>query len=181
VPYGAVQIKSPLYKSWKAHTDSKNSLSLFLEKVPDARDCEDVSIPLHYCACKEFTDIPLLEAQQMPAISTLIQVLSTQLGIHYINSMIKDDGAEDICMLLSYKALLKASVQILTTEEWKFSRNFKVRISVNENEKVKLDIIGLMVSTEESDRLRSGTLIANTTFEIENGDKIHALIQVKSI
>lgn len=49
--------QSPEYQYWD--TVSPHALSLFLDKVPNSRNCEDVDIPPYFCSCLVFHGIPM--------------------------------------------------------------------------------------------------------------------------
>ena len=57
IPYGNIDISSDTYENFKSESISNNSLSLFLEKIPDNRLCDDVKIPKSYCSCRNYENI----------------------------------------------------------------------------------------------------------------------------
>jgi len=175
VPYGRLDPSSPLYQAWKRRSDSPNAISLFLEDVPDDRDCEDLNIPLHYCSCKEFLEIPKTEAVKMPAIMTL-----AQLGVAYINAGIDRDEVGDICAHLTVLDVLKAGYQLSVRDLSSLSRSFKVRVSVKESENAKFDIVGMLVPAEDY-RRRSQTAAAESTFVTDKGEELKVIITVTEV
>lgn len=174
VPYGRLEPDSPLYKAWKLRTDSPKAISLFLEEVPDGRNCEDVGIPLHYCSCKEFLEIPKSDAIKMPAILML-----AQLGVSHINSIIAKDSAGDICAYLTVLDVLKAGYQLSTSDSFSLSRSFKVRITVKESEHAKFDLVGMMVPEEDYRNTKEAH--AKSTFVTEKGDERRVVVILKEV
>lgn len=162
-PYGQLRANSSLYTVWKQRSDSSLALSVFLEPVPDSRGCEDVDIPVHYCSCLDFVEIPLVQARDMTPIKDLVQ-----LSIRYLNSVLKREDAGDICYSLSLEAIFKVFVQVLKGGE-AGSRNFKVRFGVNEGRETRFEAIGLLASAQELASLQNSEPLVNTTFTASDG------------
>ena len=51
LPYGNMEVYSESYKKLKNDSASSHAVSLFLEKVPDNRSCDDMKITKIYCFC----------------------------------------------------------------------------------------------------------------------------------
>ena len=43
------------YKHWE--TGNIHSVSLFLEKIPNDRTCDDLSIPTYFCSCLRYYNV----------------------------------------------------------------------------------------------------------------------------
>ena len=56
-PYGNFDINSETYKRFKSNSISDKSISVFLEKIPDNRVCEDVKIRKAFCTCRTFEPV----------------------------------------------------------------------------------------------------------------------------
>jgi hypothetical protein len=61
LPYGNIDINSDTYLKFKGDTDSKNAVSLLLEKIPDDRQCSDVNIENDNCICRTYENTTLAE------------------------------------------------------------------------------------------------------------------------
>ena len=44
------------YRGWNRETGT-NPVSLFLEKIPNTRSCDDINIPPYFCACLKYYDV----------------------------------------------------------------------------------------------------------------------------
>ncbi|OMJ90004.1 hypothetical protein SteCoe_7678 [Stentor coeruleus] len=75
-PYGNLPIDSQAYKDIKSSTPSDKALSLFLEKIPNERTCEDLLIPSHYCQCRDFEPLDInseiIQKLAIPLINSTI-------------------------------------------------------------------------------------------------------------
>jgi len=174
-PYGQLHPNSSLYAVWKQRSDSPHAVSVFLESVPDSRGCEDVDIPVHYCSCLDFVEIPLVHAKDMTTIKDLVQ-----LSLRYLNSVVKREDAGEICYSLSLEAVLKVFVQMVKGGEVG-SRNFKVRFGVNEGRGTRFETIGFLAPAEELAALQSSQPLVNTTFTAADGSSVPMQLQLREV
>jgi len=137
-PYGLLPMDSYLYYKWKNQTDSSKAVSLLLEKVPESRTCEDLSIPSSLCSCQSYVSIPLEEAVSHEPIQHLVA-----LGFEHINA----EAQEPVCKTLTFKELLEAEVKYL--KEKTGNRNFRLKVNTQEDPKAMFEVHGLMAVSQE--------------------------------
>jgi len=173
VPYGQLHIDSPVYQAWKRQTDSSSSLSVLLEPVPDTRTCADLDIPMYYCTCVSFTELPA--EQQLDPVQDL-----ARLGVRFLNAVRREEGSEDLCRRLTLGEVLKAGVQVIG-EGGSWMRNFKVRITVKESKNARFEVIGLMADKEELTRMKENRPTVPTTFRTAEGQEVSLLLQLQEV
>ena len=128
VPYGRLLADSVLYQTWKNKTETPHAVSLLLERIPNTRTCADMHIPLYYCSCLSFNEVP---ASSMNFTGLL------SLPLNYINTHIESTSSEALCHPLSLKKLLKV-FELKTSIT---SSYFKIRFSVEESSKAVFDAV----------------------------------------
>jgi hypothetical protein len=146
VPYGKLEKDSDLYNTWKQRSDSNKAISLFMEKVPDGRNCEDMNIPVYYCTCLDYIVLPIEIAKSSEPVASLVK-----LGIDSINNSIELDKATDFCMKVSLKEILKVEEKQFKEDEFG-NRNYKIKFTVNEHPSAIFDMLGFMSNYEEFNR-----------------------------
>ena len=131
VPYGRLLPDSDLYETWKRKSETPHAVSLLLEEIPDSRTCADVHIPLHYCSCLSFSELPTA-----PVFSPVPELVS--LALHSIRLEIKQTKAEFLCPFPTLNEISKILEQQIDSN----STNYKIRFTTNESSKAKFDLIG---------------------------------------
>ena len=116
IPYGNLQTSSMIYEQFKIDSMSHNAVSLFLEKIPDNRTCNDVNIPIQYCSCRNYENIVSINIKQ--ASLTIIQTT-----IDSINSWL---NLQSECNSITIDKILSAESIIL--KKTKDSESFQVRV-----------------------------------------------------
>ena len=129
-PYGVLSKNSELYSAWKGHTDSQKAVSVFLEKIPHNRSCEDVDIPSFLCTCELLEPVPIDQAVKEKPIQDLIA-----LGIEHINNSVEPSNG--ICTAVSFSEVLEAKAKKAS------STNYRIRVSVNEDSKAVFELHGI--------------------------------------
>ena len=128
VPYGRLLPDSALYQTWKRKSETPHAVSLLLEEIPDIRTCADVHIPLYYCSCLSFSEVP---------VSTWNFSQLVDVPIRYMNTHISATHSNELCHALSSNQILKVLEQVNDP----ISRYYKVRFSINESQNAIFDAV----------------------------------------
>ncbi|CAG9322489.1 unnamed protein product [Blepharisma stoltei] len=123
--YGKIAENSDIYKNWKKRTGVKDAVSLFLEKISDNRNCEDVGIPAYWCKCSKF------KAIEIDKISGLAEHIANE-GIKTVNRKVWKDKSHEYCSQITLGDILSIEQEIVSHNEI-FNRTYKVKISINES------------------------------------------------
>ena len=172
VPYGRISPDSEVYKAWKNVTDSKEAVSVMLEKVKEDRSCKDVDIPLYYCTCMSFTEIHHVDT------TGPIHDLAL-LAIRYLNAIRRTEGSEELCRHLSLGEVVKAGVQLIGG---RYTRNYKARITLKESKNAKFEVIGLMTDREGLESIGlEDRLTVPTVYVTEEGERVELWMQLQEV
>ena len=175
IPYGNIDISSETYENFKSESISNNSISLFLEKIPDNRVCEDVTIPKAYCSCRNYENITS-EVVKLAALTVLNQT------IEKINSSILKK--KNSCKSIQVKEIINIESFILRYDKVFNSLQIKIIIKISDFPYIRLQFIIYaaedLVFREMISRKKINTPIHHFEYFIEN-IKFLLKIQVFSV
>lgn len=177
VPYGKLSINSPVYEAWKQQTDANSSLSLLLEHVPDTRTCQDLDIPMYYCTCMSFMDIPPQQLLFAP-----VQDLA-KLGVRFLNAVRRNEDSGELCRKITLGEVVKAGMQQIG-ERGSWMRNYKVRITIKESKNARFEVIGLLANKEELSKMgltQEDRPTISTSFLSPDGQEVPLLLQLQEV
>uniref|UniRef100_A0A7S3I9M7 Uncharacterized protein n=1 Tax=Fabrea salina TaxID=342563 RepID=A0A7S3I9M7_9CILI len=117
-------------------------ISLFLEKVPNNRTCEDVKIPSFWCSCLKMQEVK--ETEYPEFIYKIAQEVVYQIN-EETNSP-KTSPYSHICQKLSLKEITK--LQVLATKE----EYYKMQFTVNESDSALFETVVLVTSKKYNAR-----------------------------
>ena len=130
-PYGNLDISSDTYKAFKNESLSMNAASLFLEKIPDNRMCEDVNIEKSICSCISYdkmTSEVVKETSKMALNKT----------IELINASLKEKA---LCNKITIKNVLSLEEFILKEDETRVSYQIRLNFTIIELPNIRFEAI----------------------------------------
>jgi hypothetical protein len=131
---GKISRESQEYQEIKRKTSEKYKvISLFMEKAPNNRTCEDVGVPAFWCSCLKFVEVKERFDQVVFKITqALIDSINEEAFRHRGNNL----GA--VCKKLNLKKIVK--VWVLTTDE----EFYKIQFEVREKEGVLFESVAVL-------------------------------------
>ena len=167
LPYGNIDTQSNTYKTLINDADSINSVSFFLEKIPENRTCEDINIQKDACSCSTIKELEYIVLK-----SGVLE--SIQLLMIKINEFM-DISNEINCNTITIKEMISPEQIILSEINDEYNLN-NIIMTIKEIQDTRLEFI--LSASEVKDFGSTMSLIPNRTIKIQNK---HINIQVKSI
>lgn len=150
-PYETLNKDSSSYVSYKNSVPTNNAVSVFLEKIPNNRQCKDINIDSLYCLCRDYEPID----NTSPLVTkTLTDLLKTTLA--HINSNILKTSA---CKKLTLNTVLRSSELRLKQSYEGGDRHLKLLFSIKEDENARIEI--QFYAAEEKDLKKSKKAFPN--------------------
>lgn len=145
-PYENLAKDSAAYQSYKNSVPTNNAVSVFLEKIPNNRQCADVNIDPLYCLCRDYAPIDISSQLVTNTLTTLAKDT-----LYYINGNLINDK---ICKRLSLNTVLYASELILKKLNEGGNRHFKLIFSIEEDKNTQIEIKFYAAEQQEIKRLK---------------------------
>ena len=174
IPYGNLELGSETYEKFQNDSVSNKGVSLFLEKIPDNRACEDYLIPKLFCSCRNYENITS-EAIRKAAIQNVNDTIK-------MLSFLRRDTYP--CDQLTLNEILSA--EIVTLKIMGASRSFLVKIiaTIIQDPNVKIEFSLIAAEYRQfagyTKRKALKTPITNFTLVTET-DQLNSKAQVLKI
>ena len=145
-PYGNLSPNSYLYQTLKTSLPISSAVSVFLEKIPDNRTCEDVNIKNLDCLCRDFVEID--------SGSTFIFNVLEKLALGVVREINKQISAKSKCRSVTYDKVFQAFEFQMKENKDGGNRMFKFRFGVKEDVNARIEVYVYAADPSEFSRLK---------------------------
>ncbi|OMJ84461.1 hypothetical protein SteCoe_14415 [Stentor coeruleus] len=140
-PYEGIEVNSNIYKEMKSKTQNEKAVSVFLEKIPDDRLCEDVGIPNHLCQCQGYNEIPIDSNIVKKSLYPLIVTTIDHINYYFI------DGIK--CREIDIEEIVEAHEFRVNMNTYEGIGLIKAVISVIGNKRIRIEFLVLVGVAED--------------------------------
>jgi hypothetical protein len=125
-------------------------VSLFLEKIPNDRTCDEIEIPAYFCSCLRYYDVP--QNKYSGVESSISGIYTTRLIQEMSKNILQQINSESYSSYTNFRGqiCLKVSLdKILEVNYQKLSPNrqyFKLVLSVNESVFARFEAVVMLVN-----------------------------------
>ena len=145
-PYTKLSASSSEYQSIKSYLPTSSAVSVFFEKIPDSRTCEDAKIQNLYCLCRDFVEID--------AGSTFVVNVIEKLALGIVNQINKKIVPGSPCATLTYDKIFEVFEFQMKVNEDGGNRVFKAKFGVKEDLNARIEFYVYAADPSEYKRLK---------------------------
>lgn len=135
-PYGGLEANANIYKEMKGKVQNEKAVSVFMEKIPDERLCQDMNIPYHLCQCQGYNEIPVDSIIIKKAVYPLIIITIEHINYYFL------DGVK--CREIDIEEIVEAYEFRVNIKNYEGIGLIKVIISVIGNKRARIEFFVLV-------------------------------------